>query len=152
MAEGRDPEKLRQKLHQFAAKWPYFNLIGFEVVELEPGRSKTRVTFRSDLTNPDGVMHGGVIATLIDAGITQAMLMTDEYAQVRDTRGSMSTVDLGVKYVRAVRGGAITCESEIVHRGRRVVHARAVVRDERGKEIALGTATMLITLGDAKPG
>ena len=148
MTEKRDPEKLRQKLFDYAAKFPYFNLIGFEVLELEPGRAKCQVTHRPDLTNPDGVMHGGVIATLIDASFTEAMLMTDEFQKVRETRGMMSTVDLGVKYLRPVKAGKISCEAEMGHRGRRVAHGRAVVTDERGKQIALGTATMIITLGD----
>ena len=146
----RDPEKLRQKLHDFAAKWPFFEMIGFEVLELKPGYSKTRITYREDLTNPDGVLHGGVIATQIDAGITQAMLMTDEYAAVRDTRGTMATVNLEVKYLRPLVKGTMTCESEIIHRGRRVVHARSVTRNEAGKELALGSATMLISLGEGK--
>ena len=61
---------------------------------------------RPDLQNANGVMHGGVIATLIDAAITQAMLMTDEYQAVRDTKGSMTSVDLRVKYLRPLTRGA----------------------------------------------
>jgi acyl-CoA thioesterase len=147
MTEGRDPEKLRRKLIDYAARFPFFKLIGFEVLDLGPGWAHTRLQLRPDLTNPDGIAHGGVIATLIDISITEAMLMTDEFARVRDTRGSMATVDLGVKYLRPLREGALLCKAEIEHRGKRVAHARAVVTDDDDRKLALGTATMMITLG-----
>ena len=143
-------KKLR-KLLDFAAGFPYFNLVGFEVLEIEPGRAKCAVSYRKDLTNPDGVMHGGVIATLIDAAFTEAMLMTDEFQKVRDTKGMMSTIDLGVKYLRPCTEGKIFCEADMGHRGRRVAHGRAVVTDDRGKQIALGTCSMIITLGKHEP-
>ena len=151
MTEKRDPEKLRRKLLDFASEFPYFKWVGFEVLEIEPGRAKCCVTYRPDLTNPDGVMHGGVIATLIDAAFTEAMLMTDEFQRVRDTRGMMSTIDLGVKYLRPVKDGKIVCEAEMGHRGKRVAPGRAVVTNEDGKQIALGTCSMIITLGKHEP-
>jgi acyl-CoA thioesterase len=147
MAE-RDPEKLKNKLSEFARSFPFFTLIGFEVVDFGPAWSMTRIGFRSDLSNPNGVMHGGMLATLIDAGITQAMLMTDVYQEVRDTKGSMSSVDLRVRYLRPLTAGFATCEARIPHLGRRIGHANAVVRNDQGKEIALGDSMLIVTLGD----
>ena len=143
----RDPEVLKQKLLQFAKDFPFFNLLGIELVDFSPKWSKTRIALRPDLKNANGVMHGGIIATLIDVGITQAMLMTDEYQQVRDTKGSMSSVDLRVKYLRPVTSGHAICEARITHLGKRVGHASAVVTNDEGKEIALGDSIVMITLG-----
>lgn len=144
---ANDPEKLKQKLFDFARGFPFFNLIGFELVDFGPGWSKTRIALRPDLCNPNGVMHGGVIATLIDAGITQAMLMTDVYQQVRDTKGSMTSVDLRVRYLRPLSSGFAECEASIPHLGKRIGHASAVVRNAEGKEIALGDSMIMVTLG-----
>jgi len=144
----RDPEVLKQKLRKFAEGFAFFKLLGIELVDFSPRWSKTRVALRDDLRNANGVMHGGIIATLIDAGITQAMLMTDEYQQVRDTKGSMSSVDLRVKYLRPLTSGAAICEARITHLGKRVGHASAVVTNEEGKEIALGDSIVMITLGN----
>jgi len=148
MAE-RDPEVLKQKLADFAKSFPFFNLLGFEVIDFGPAWSTTRIAFRADLCNPNGVMHGGALATLIDAGITQAILMTDVYQDVRDSKGSMSSVDLRVRYLRPLTSGFATCEARIPHLGRRIGHASAVVKNDQGKEIALGDAMLMITLGDA---
>jgi acyl-CoA thioesterase len=147
----RDPEKLKQKLFDFAKDFPFFRLIGFELIDFGPKWAKTRIALTAELKNPNGVMHGGVLATLIDATITQALLMTDEYQEVRDTKGSMSSVDLRVKYLRPLPDGYATCEATISHLGRRVGHANAVVKNDQGKEVALGDSILMITLGDAKP-
>jgi uncharacterized protein (TIGR00369 family) len=143
----RDPEVLKQKLQQFAKDFAFFNLLGVELVDFSPKWSKTRIALRPDLKNANGVMHGGIIATLIDVGITQAMLMTDEYQEVRDTKGSMTSVDLRVKYLRPLTSGGATCEARITHLGKRVGHASAVVVNDEGKEIALGDSIVMITLG-----
>jgi len=145
----RDPEKLKQKLRAFGKDFALFKLLGVELVDFGPKWSTTRIALRPELCNANGVMHGGVLATLIDVGFTQAMLMTDEYQHVRDTKGSMSSVDLRVKYLRPLVAGYATCEARITHLGRRVGHASAVVRNDAGKDVALGDATMMITLGDS---
>jgi uncharacterized protein (TIGR00369 family) len=147
----RTPETLKRRLFEFANDFPFFKLIGFELVDVEPRWSKTRISFRPELRNPNGVLHGGVIATLIDAGISQAMLMTEEYQKVRETKGSMTSVDLRVKYLRPVTEGIVTCEARISHLGRRIGHANAVVTSADGKEIALGDSIIMLSLGDAKP-
>ncbi|MFQ5515568.1 MAG: hypothetical protein ACE5FG_14220 [Myxococcota bacterium] len=53
---------------------------------------------REELRNPNGAVHGGAIASLIDAGITQAMLMTEEYqVAVREKQGFLTTIDLRIR-------------------------------------------------------
>ncbi len=149
MSDARSPEKLREKLIAFARDFPFFQLVGYSVLDCGPTWAKCQLTCRDELKNPNGVLHGGVIATLIDASITQAMLMTDEYQVVRDTRGLLTTIDLRVKYLRPVAGGTLHCDATIAHLGKRVIHAQATVRDDAGKDIALGDATLMIVPGKA---
>ncbi len=75
------------------------------------------------------------------------MLLTDTYQKVRETRGTMSSVDLRVKYLRAMSEGVATAESSIVHSGRRIVHASSVVTDEPSRRLALGDSILSIVLG-----
>lgn len=147
MVAPHDPDKLKRKLQDFAADFPFFNLVGFELEDLSPGWSKTSMALRDELRNPNGVMHGGMLATLIDAGITQAMLMTDVYQRVRETKGFMTTVDLRVKYLRPLTAGKATCEATIPHLGKRVCHASATVTNDEGKVVATGDSIVMITLG-----
>jgi uncharacterized protein (TIGR00369 family) len=149
---GPDQDALKQKLLDFAADFPFFRHMGLEVEDMSPGFARVGVELVDDLRNPNGQMHGGVIATLVDMSITQAMLMTDTYQRVRETRGVMTNIDLRLKYLRAVGAGRATVESRIVHEGRRVVHAASTVTDDRGKTVALGDATLMIVLGDGGAG
>jgi uncharacterized protein (TIGR00369 family) len=143
-----DLEKLHQKLSDFAARFPLFRLLGVELLEFRPGFARTRLPLRDDLKNANGMMHGGIIATLIDITITQAMLMTDEYQRVRETRGTLASVDLRVKYLRPLSEGYAICEATIPHLGKRISHASAVVKSAEDKPLAFGDSTIMITLGD----
>jgi acyl-CoA thioesterase len=147
----RNPDKLKRKLFEFVEGFPLFQMIGFQAIDFGPRFAKMKVSFRPDLCNANGVMHGGILATLIDASITQAMLMTDEYDAIRKSKGGMATVDLGVKYLRPVTRGEAICEANIVHLGKRVAHATVSVSTGEGKPVALGSATLMLTLGDAQP-
>lgn len=139
MAE-RDIQHLKQILLDSASRLPFFSLIGLEVLDAEPGRSTTRLAFRPDLAQPAGVMHGGVIASLIDTGIAYALLPCEEVHVVLQRGGSLVSVDLRVKYLRPVSAGTITCEAKVTQMGRQISHADAVVTNEAGKEVARGDA------------
>jgi len=147
-AASASASELKSKLLAFARDFPFFRHMGFEVEDMEAGYARVSVAVEDHLRNPNGQMHGGVIATLVDMSITQAMLMTDTYERVRKTRGIMTNIDLRMKYLRAVGAGRATVESRIVHEGRRVVHAASTVTDDRGKTVALGDATLMIVEGD----
>lgn len=133
----------REGILAFAAQFPFFRLIGLEVVDLKPGWSKTRLEHREDLTQPAGIMHGGVIASVIDSGIAHALLLTERFQELREDGGALISVDLRVKYLRPVSDGVITCESTVLRLGRQVIHAEAVVTNEEGKEVARGDATYM---------
>jgi len=105
------------------------------------------VSYRPDLTQPAGIMHGGVIATLIDTGIAHALLVTDRFQELREQNGALVSIDLRVKYLRPVSEGTIECEAKVVRLGRTILHAEALVTDDKGREVARGDATYLAVPG-----
>ena len=128
-------EILRQSQH-----FPFFKLIGLEILDLAPGRSSTQITWRPDLQQPAGLLHGGVIASLIDTGTAYALLLCDELQNTFRAGGSLVTVDLRVKYLRPVSTGTITCESQVSRMGRQIIHVDAVVTSDNNREVARGDA------------
>ena len=138
-----DDRYSREGILAFAAQFPFFRLIGLDVVDLTPGWSKTRLEFRGDLTQPAGILHGGVIASLIDSGIAHALLLTERFQELHKDGGALISVDLRVKYLRPVSEGAIECESTILRLGRQIIHAESVVSSSDGKEVARGDATYM---------
>jgi len=146
----------QQELRGLLRDLPFFKLLGLEFVEAEPGRSITRISMRPDLAQPAGLMHGGVIASLIDTGTAYALLLREEIQDALRDGGSLVTVDLRVKYLRPVADGIITCEARVIRMGRQIIHTDAVVTNEAGAEVARGdaiytTARTLPTSSQATP-
>jgi uncharacterized protein (TIGR00369 family) len=138
--------KARDAILENARQWPFFQLIGMEVVDMRPGWSMLKVAWRPDLTQPAGIMHGGIIATLIDTGIAHAILLTDVHKH--DGSTSIVSVDLRVKYLRPVSEGLIYCESTVPRLGRSIIHAESIVRNADGKEVARGDSIYMVVTRD----
>jgi acyl-CoA thioesterase len=138
----------REGILAFAENFPFFKLIGLEVLDLGPGWSKTRLEHRDDLTQPAGILHGGVVASLIDSGIAHALLMTDRFRELRAEHGALVSVDLRVKFLRPVSLGTVVCDAKVLRLGRQIIHTEAVVTGPDGKEVARGDAIYMAVAGE----
>ncbi|MBX3415256.1 MAG: PaaI family thioesterase [Pirellulales bacterium] len=138
MSDAQSWEADRDRLLDFTRDFPFFNLIGLRVVDMRPGWSQTEITWREDLCQPAGIIHGGMIATLVDTGIAHALLLTDMYRELHAEGHILVSVDLRIKYLRPVSGGTIRCESSIPRLGRHIIHGESIVLNEQGKEVARG--------------
>ena len=145
-----DAREFQEQILAAARKVPFFNLVGLEVIEVAPGRSTTQMSWREDLAGPGGLIHGGMIASLIDTGTAYALLLTDELRDSLLAGRGLVTVDLRVKYLRPVAGGRITCVSTATRVGRKIIHTDAVVTNDDDREVARGDA--LYTTVDAGHG
>ena len=62
------------------AEWrsspPFYRHLGLELDALDDGRSTIRLPFRPEYGNTRGEMHGGAIAALVDAAMSQAVRST----------------------------------------------------------------------------
>jgi acyl-CoA thioesterase len=137
----------REGILAFAEQFPFFKLIGLEVLDVGPGWSRTRLEHREDLSQPAGILHGGVMASLIDTGIAHALLLTDRFRELRAEHGALVSVDLRVKFLRPVSEDAVVCEANVTRLGRQIIHADAVVTASDGKEVARGDAIYMAVSG-----
>ena len=111
-------------------------LVGFRLDELREDYARIRLPFRSELLQPAGVVHGGVIATLVDSVFVPAI------GAGYPERRRYSTVDLAVQYLGAVTSEDLLAEGWVVKRGRSIVFCAAEVRaSPSGELVATGTAT-----------
>jgi uncharacterized protein (TIGR00369 family) len=119
---------------------PIASLMGYELAEVREGRVMFTVSPDEYHYNPLGVVHGGLLATVMDSAMACAIHTTLPRGE-----GS-TTVELHINYVRAVTTqiGRLRCEGEIIHRGGRIATAQARVVDETGLLYAHGTTTCLI--------
>ncbi len=121
-----------------ATTLPFFELIGLEVVDMQPGRSVLALRHRPDLAQPVGILHGGVTAALVDTGIAYAVLSRDEVRPLVEAGGSVVAIDLRIKYFRPVAAGRLTCVSSVTRMGRRIIHGESIVTNEQDQEVARG--------------
>ena len=145
MSDHDHPDLPEEKklLAEFFHQFPFFKLLGMELLECEPGRSVIRMPFREDLCQPAGIIHGGTIASLVDTGMAQAIILTNDFRQRRNAGGGIVSLDLRVKYFRPVNSGSITAVSTAPRIGRRVIHTESIVTNEEGKEVAKADAIFM---------
>lgn len=119
---------------------PIAVLLRMEPVEIESGRVVFEGEPGEEHYNPIGMVHGGYAATLLDSAIGCAVHTT------LPAGGAYSTQTLEAKFVRPITSdtGALRCEAQVLHRGRRQATAEARVHDPAGKLVAHGTGTCLI--------
>jgi len=137
----------KESVLAFAKTFPFFRLLGIEIVDVAPGWSKTRIAWRPELNQPAGVLHGGIIASLVDTGIAHALILTDTFQKALAEGGAMVSVDLRIKYLRPVSSGSIVCETTVPRLGRRIIHASSIVKNDAGKDVATGDSIYMVVAG-----
>lgn len=90
--------------------------------------------------NPQMLLHGGYVATLIDSALGCAV-QTKLPARI-----GYGTIELKVNYVRRINAdtGRLLCTATVIHAGRTMLTADAKVVDEHGKLYAHGSGTFLV--------
>ncbi len=119
------------------ARWDtdYFpRFIGLQVEDVRVDYCRMRLPWREpELIQPQGVMHGGVIATMIDSVVLPAILSS--YTE----RRRLATINLSVNYTGPVIKSDIIGEGWVTRRGRSVVYCQVEVFNEAAEQVAFGT-------------
>jgi uncharacterized protein (TIGR00369 family) len=103
---------------------------------------RLRVPVRDELRNAPGApVHGGVLATLVDAAVGGAL---GTYGSAASGGVDQATLDLNVTFVAAAKGEALFAEGKILRRGRSVAFGETRVTDSAGTLVAIGRATYMI--------
>ena len=106
-------------------------LFGMEVAY---GVDTCTVTFETkpQLFNPQGSLHGGVLATALD--ISMGHLLKHHF-------GPGATLEMKVQYFASVGSGRVDCQATFLKKGRKLFFLQSIAKDEAGESIALATST-----------
>ena len=117
-----DPETLERVREFFARGIPFNNFLGMEVGALEEGFARVRIPFRSEFVGDPfrPALHGGVVATLVDATGGAAVWSSLSIAD------RVSTIDIRVDYLRPGRLEEVVAEARVRRVGNRVGVAQIV--------------------------
>ena len=114
----------------------YPEYLGLTIEEVRVGYCRMRMTFRPELLQAGGVVHGGAIASLLDSTLVPAI------GGVVEAGSRFSTVDLHVSYLEALMREDCVAEGWIVRRGRRLVFGQAEARAaDTGRLVATAVLT-----------
>jgi len=111
-----------------------------ELTAAEDGAATFKARPDERFFNPQGRLHGGYAATLIDSALGCAV-QTKLPARI-----GYGTIDLKVSYVGKIDLNSIplTCTAHVLHAGRSMCTAEAKLTDRNGKLVAHGTGTFLV--------
>src|SRR5918993_2976442 len=99
----------------------FTQLVGTEVSSAEEGRAAVSLKAEERHLNPSGTVHGGVISTLIDVSMAEALnTMTEEEEQP-------FTIQITVNYMRPGKLGALTSIAQVRKGGERTTIVEAEV-------------------------
>lgn len=130
-----------QALRDSVKQAPYPNLIGMTIASIEFDRCRIELDLGEKHLQPFGIVHGGVLATLIDTATFWAGFM-----RLPEDAGLVN-VDLKLNYLKAVVGGRLRAEGECLRAGRQISYTTASVYDASGDLVAHGTSTLMALPG-----
>jgi uncharacterized protein (TIGR00369 family) len=114
-------------------------LLGTEWLDDDPGHARVRVEVRDELRQPVGLLHGGVMSTLVESICSRATAL----AVMGEGMMAMGQ-SISVSFIRPVTEGAAEVRAKARHRGRTTWVWDAEVLNSEGKLCALAQMTIAI--------
>ncbi|MGO1172752.1 MAG: PaaI family thioesterase [Actinomycetaceae bacterium] len=119
---------------------PIASHFAMDILEVERGTVTFSSTPDESHDNPIGVVHGGLVCTLLDSALGCATHTT------LPAGTGYTSIEIKVSYLRPVTaaGGPLTCVGRVTKPGSRVTFAEGEVRDASGKVVATASGSLLV--------
>ena len=114
-------------------------LLGTEWLDDDPDHARVRVAMRDELRQPVGLLHGGVMSTLVESVCSRATALA-----VLDGGNMAMGQSISVNFIRPVTEGHAEVHAKARHRGRTTWVWDAEVRDAAGRLCALAQMTIAV--------
>lgn len=114
-------------------------LIGTEWISDDPDDARVRLSVRDELRQPFGLMHGGVMSTLIESVCSRATA-----GAVYDDGMAAMGQSVDVSFIRPVTEGSVEVRAKARHRGRTTWIWECEVLNDEGKLCALARMTIAV--------
>lgn len=120
--------------------------IGMQIAEVDEGTVTFHCHPDESHYNPIGMVHGGLVCTLLDSALGCAVHTTLPKGT------GYTSIEIKVNYLRPVTAdsGPLVCTGRVTKSGRRVAFAEGEVLDNKGKTVATASGSLLIFPLEAK--
>lgn len=133
-ARGRFETALREQEPVFE-RFFLARMFGMEVgYDDEKETCTVRMPYHDFMNNPQGSLHGGVIATALDVSMGHLCH--------RFVRAGV-TLEMKTQFLRPVMGPS-RCEARFTKKGRRIAFTESTMEDDAGKACAIASATWML--------
>jgi uncharacterized protein (TIGR00369 family) len=138
MPEIKLNPKYTEAISNIVNRSPYFSLLSMKIKDLEWGTSVLEVQLEEKHLQPFGYVHGGAIASVMDAATFWAV-----FPQVKDGMG-LTTVEIKVNFLAPIQKGKLVAKGRCIKIGKTLALGDATIYDAKGNLLGHGTATMMI--------
>lgn len=119
---------------------PAPSLLGWELVAVDPdaGTIEVACTATEQFLNAAGNVQGGILAAMLDATLSPALIATlgpGKWAP---------TIDLQVQFLTPAKAGRLVGRGRVVRRGRDIAFLAGELANSEGQVVATATATAII--------
>jgi len=139
-------ERVRGMIRGDVPPPPVAKLVGFRILEVEPGRAVFELEAGPQHANPMGTLHGGILCDLADAAMGIA------YASTLSESESFTTLELKINFFKPVWNARLTATARVVKRGKTVGMAECDVVDASGSLVARASSTCMTLAGKMAEG
>jgi len=137
----------------FEERVPFNNVIGMKFGVKGKDEGVVSFSMKDELVGNVmfGSLHGGVLATVIDAvgGFTTYLGLIDRNKSLTEMEklerfSKIGTIDLRVDYIRPGKGKNFVASAVLLRTGKKIAVTRMEVRNEVSLLIAAGTGTFIV--------
>jgi uncharacterized protein (TIGR00369 family) len=130
-----------EELKKIVKNSPYPRHMAMEIDHIEFDKANIIINLADYHMQPFGIVHGGVIATMIDTATFWATFL-----RLSENDGLVN-VDLKLNYLQPVIDGRLMAKATCMRHGNSISYSEAKVFDENEKLVAHGTSTLMVQPG-----
>lgn len=133
------PDHLYRRWSRYglAGDTTYFStLLGLIVEDVRVDYCRMRLPWRSEISQPFGVAHGGALSSLLDSSVVPAI------GAGYETAVGFATIDMTVQFLGALKDEDAIAEGWITQRGKSVIFCEAeAIGAQSGRRVARAVLT-----------
>lgn len=121
----------------------FHEVLGYRVVQRKQGMAELELSVQPKHLNLGGVLHGGVLMSLLDV----VCAMAGSYCVVPGNIRKSVTLSLSTQFTGQVSGGTIRAIATCKASGSRIFNSSGEILDEQGKVLAIAQGTFRFRSG-----
>ena len=120
-------------------EYPLMDWLKAQVIAVEEGKIEIQFTVEKYMLNPIGILHGGIMATMLDEVMGAACFTLGRPV-------GYATINMNLDYLNPAKvGEKVIAKGTIVRAGKTVIHAEAILVNADEKVLAKATSNLIGT-------